>query len=64
MDLERGLRLAVAVPPDRVLVLESGIRSAEDARRAEAAGAHAVLVGEALMRAADPAAAVRKLVGP
>jgi len=64
VDLERGLRLAVAVPPDRVLVLESGIRSAEDARRAEAAGAHAVLVGEALMRAADPAAAVRKLVGP
>jgi indole-3-glycerol phosphate synthase len=39
-------------------VAESGIISAADAARVRTAGAHAVLVGEALMRAADPAALV------
>jgi indole-3-glycerol phosphate synthase len=41
-----------------LLVAESGIRSAADVRRMVAAGAHAVLVGEALMEREDPGAAL------
>jgi indole-3-glycerol phosphate synthase len=63
VDVERALRLAATVPSDRVLVLESGIRSRDDVLRAGRAGAAAVLVGESLMRAPDPEAAVRDLVG-
>jgi indole-3-glycerol phosphate synthase len=48
--------------PDRVLVAESGIRTAEDVRRLARAGAGAALVGESVMRATDPVAAVRALV--
>jgi indole-3-glycerol phosphate synthase len=54
-----------AIPPSRIAVFESGIASHEDAAAAVAAGASAILVGEALMRAADPAAAIRAMVrGP
>jgi indole-3-glycerol phosphate synthase len=63
VDRERAIALAARVPSYRVLVLESGVRTREDVVRAEAAGAHAVLVGEALMRSADPEAAVRELLG-
>lgn len=49
--------------PGVVLVAESGIRSRADVRAAAAAGADAVLVGERLMRAADPAAALAELTG-
>jgi indole-3-glycerol phosphate synthase len=42
-------------------VAESGIRGPDDVRRLEQAGAHAVLVGETLMRAASPGAALAAL---
>ena len=42
-------------PRDVIAVSESGISTAADAARARSCGAHAVLVGEALMRAPDPA---------
>ena len=42
-------------PPGTIAVSESGICTAADAARARAAGAHAILVGEALMKAPDPA---------
>jgi indole-3-glycerol phosphate synthase len=42
-------------------VSESGIRTADDAARVRKAGAHAVLVGEALMRSPDPAALVASI---
>lgn len=48
--------------PEPVLVAESGIRAPADVARARAAGADAVLVGEHLMRAADPGAALAALV--
>ena len=54
-DLALSERLIPRFPADVIAVSESGISTAADARRARAAGAHAVLVGEALMRAADPA---------
>ncbi len=56
-------RLARLAPPGAVVVSESGIASAADLRGLEAAGAHAFLVGESLMRAEDPAAALRALRG-
>ncbi|MDR0358596.1 MAG: indole-3-glycerol phosphate synthase TrpC [bacterium] len=63
VDTALTARLRPHVPPDVVLVAESGIHGAEDARRMHEAGADAVLVGELLMRAPDPGAAVRELRG-
>jgi indole-3-glycerol phosphate synthase/phosphoribosylanthranilate isomerase len=48
---------------ERVVVAESGIESRAQAAAAELAGADAVLVGSALMRAPDPAAKLRELIG-
>jgi indole-3-glycerol phosphate synthase len=55
-DLGLSERLIPQFPSDVIAVSESGIFTAADAARARSAGAHAVLVGEALMKAADPAA--------
>lgn len=55
-DLGLSERLIPQFPRAVIAVSESGIHTAADAGRARRAGAHAVLVGEALMRAADPAA--------
>lgn len=60
-DLGVTERLAGAVPPECVLVGESGIRTRAAVARLARAGVDAVLVGEALMRGDDPAAAVRAL---
>ncbi|HVU24721.1 MAG TPA: indole-3-glycerol phosphate synthase TrpC [Opitutus sp.] len=57
-DLALTERLVPQFPKEVVAVSESGIFTAADAARARAAGAHAVLVGEALMKAPDPAALV------
>jgi indole-3-glycerol phosphate synthase len=62
VDAERGLGLLGRVPEDRVKVFESGVTSRDDVARAEDAGANAVLVGEALMRAPEPAARIRDLL--
>jgi indole-3-glycerol phosphate synthase len=62
-DLEHTLRLRDRIPPDVVLVSESGIRSRRDVERLEAAGISAVLVGESLMRAPDIGLAVEQLLG-
>jgi indole-3-glycerol phosphate synthase len=55
-DLGLSERLIPRFPKDVIAVSESGIHTAADAARARACGAHAVLVGESLMKAADPAA--------
>jgi indole-3-glycerol phosphate synthase len=57
-DLALSERLIPLFPREVIAVSESGISTAADAARVRTAGAHAVLVGEALMRAADPAALV------
>jgi indole-3-glycerol phosphate synthase/phosphoribosylanthranilate isomerase len=63
-EIDRGtqLRLVARAPRDRVVVAESGITNRAQAAAAELAGADAVLVGSALMRAEDPAAALEELL--
>jgi indole-3-glycerol phosphate synthase len=62
-DVDLGLtgRLRPLIPHTVPLVAESGIHSVEDARRMRESGADAILVGEMLMRAADPVACLREL---
>ena len=55
-DLGLSERLIPLFPSGVIAVSESGLMSGGDARRVRAAGAQAILVGEALMRAADPTA--------
>jgi len=61
--LETSLRLAARIPPGVVKVAESGIHSASDVKLLQDAGFHAFLVGEHLMKAHSPAAALRALIG-
>ena len=63
VDKSLSLRLRPLVPAGRLLVAESGIESAADARRLKSAGFDAILVGEALLTAGDRAAKVRELAG-
>jgi indole-3-glycerol phosphate synthase len=63
VDHERAVRLAARIPDGVVKVAESGVRHAADARALRDAGYHAVLVGESLVTAADPAAMIRQLTG-
>lgn len=63
VDTGLTARLRPALPADVVLVGESGIRTAADVARLGAAGAHAVLVGEHLMRQPHPGEALGALVG-
>lgn len=62
VDVEAALARVRAVPDDRIAVLESGIATRADVDASLRAGASAILVGESLMRADDPARAVRKLL--
>jgi len=61
--LETTLSLMELVPPDKLLVTESGILAPADVQRMRDAGVHAFLVGEAFMRAEDPGAALTALFG-
>lgn len=60
--LETSLRLAEAIPDDVVAVAESGIRTGEDLRRLRDAGFDAFLIGEGLMSAPQPGAALGRLL--
>lgn len=61
VDLERTEVLMADIPSGVTVVSESGIAGAEQVRRLRERGVDAVLVGESLMRASDPAAALRAL---
>jgi indole-3-glycerol phosphate synthase len=62
VDLALTERLRKVIPTTAVVVAESGIRTPDDARRVYEAGANAILVGEALMRADNPADRIRELM--
>jgi indole-3-glycerol phosphate synthase len=53
VDLDASLRMAPMIPDHVIKVSESGIRTAEDARRLREAGYDAILVGEAILRTPD-----------
>ena len=59
--LETTIGLLPSIPPGVTVVSESGFAGADDVRRVVGAGAHAVLVGEGLVRAKDVGAKVREL---
>ena len=61
VDLQRTFDLLADVPAGKVVVSESGIHYREQIEELEQLGVDAVLIGEVLMRAADPEAAVREL---
>ncbi len=63
VDRNRAVRVAAAIPDDVVKVAESGIRDRNDAEVLSEAGYRALLVGEALVKSNDPAAAVATLTG-
>jgi indole-3-glycerol phosphate synthase len=60
-DLAISERLIPLFPRDIIAISESGIFTGREAIRARAAGAHAVLVGEALMKAPNPASLIAEL---
>jgi indole-3-glycerol phosphate synthase len=62
MHMDLAARLRPSIPADRLVVAESGIKNADDVRRLRAAGIDAILVGESLMQAPDPATALRALL--
>jgi len=60
--LETSLELVERIPAGAVRVAESGISTAEDLVRLRAAGFHAFLIGESLMRQSDPGVALAELL--
>jgi indole-3-glycerol phosphate synthase len=63
VDFERTFRLLDAMPDGAIVVAESGIRTPEHLARLRRDGVHAALIGERLMREADPALALAALLG-
>ena len=61
VTLETSLRLAPIAPEGALLVSESGLKDAGDLRRLKKHGFNGFLIGESLMRAADPEVALRDL---
>ena len=61
--LETTIELAPFVPPDRLLITESGIQSREDVRQLGEVGAQCLLVGESLLRKPDVGLAIHNLLG-
>ena len=64
VDHERAVRMCALIPDKVVRVAESGVRDRHDAQSLRRAGYDAVLVGESLVTAADPAAAMAELRVP
>ncbi len=61
VDVSNSIRLRKLVPGDILFVSESGMKTREDIARLEENGVDAVLIGEALMRSGDKAAALKAL---
>jgi indole-3-glycerol phosphate synthase len=63
VSLQNTLELVGKVPPERIVITESGISAPQDVKRMQGAGVNAFLVGEAFMRAEDPGVALAALFG-
>jgi indole-3-glycerol phosphate synthase len=64
VDIQTTVDLLAAIPTGKTVVSESGIRTRAEIEELERVGVDAVLIGETLMRAHDPEAAVRELTRP
>lgn len=64
VDHDRARRMAALIPPTVISVAESGVRNAVDAAALRDAGYQAILVGESLVTAVDPGAALVQLIPP
>jgi indole-3-glycerol phosphate synthase/phosphoribosylanthranilate isomerase len=62
IDRRAQLQLVAQAPRDRIVIAESGVHTRAQGAAAELAGADAILVGSALMRALDPQAKLRELL--
>jgi len=62
VSLETSERLIAEAPRDRIMISESGLKNAKSLRHLQALGFRGFLIGEALMRAGDPEAALRDLI--
>lgn len=63
VHLETSIELVEAIPEDCVAVSESGLRTHDDLARLRGAGFDAFLIGEHLMKSADPGATLRTFLG-
>jgi len=63
VNLERIIKLRDKIPPDMLVIAESGIKGWEDIKELKKAGIRAFLVGEAIMRAKDVKSKVKELLG-
>lgn len=63
VSLDTSIKLSYLMPPSVTRVSESGITTHKDVQMLQAAGFHAFLVGESLMKSEDPGAALKALVG-
>ena len=61
VDLGNARKLRDLIPPDRIYVAESGVKTPEDAAAMKAVGADAILIGETMMRASDKSAMLSAL---
>jgi indole-3-glycerol phosphate synthase len=62
MDPKAFEKIVPSIPKDRLIVAESGIKTAGDVKALKALGVHAMLVGESLLRQPDLEAAAKTLV--
>ncbi len=62
VDISTTIRVVSRIPKDIIVISESGITNRADVDQLKAHGIHAVLVGESLMRAANPAKALQALL--
>ena len=62
VDLKTSEQLIPRIPKDKVIVAESGIKTHKDVERLQAAGAHALLIGETFLRAEDMGKKIRQVM--
>ncbi len=60
--IETTLALLPEIPPERLVISESGLHSPEDIQRLRHAGVHGFLIGEAFMRHGNPGQALQKMI--
>jgi len=62
-NIENAIRMVSLLDPNQIPIAESGIRSREDIEKLQKAGIHNFLIGESLVRASDPEAFLKEMIG-